>query len=581
VRCRNYKYFAFQALILVGAGLVLTVGGCSEDPQSAESRQVRQETTRALETVGRGSDSETLQSARNKVQSSLVKNREAGAGTKDAAYLASGNLALAHGRTKQFDLDLKILPVRRAIRKLEETLRSAENLMLEQERIQGLLDSDLEEMNHLGKLVNGAAGLKEQLEIVQAKLDELQAQQDQRLAQQEQTQAVLDDYQSRSDDLLRQAELTSGEERLALQKQAYAILMDRKDDYIEAQALEDAVESLDVQIALAQSQADSLEGSITRVQARISEIETSPTRTAIGQQLREIGQTLSVRQQQLAADAKAIVDELAVFKDAAQDVSSIFEEALSEFEKVRSRGAAFIASLQLAESYHRSAAAHAAVFSLQLDTSERLNDMINTAEPVFADILRESLSHVLSVDPAQSERVIALYDQAIEAYEKALAGAAGQDAKSSVLKSELLAVDSKMRLADRAGLPEVAEQADMKRQELMEQGQEYGVSFTQSETRKLVEFGINYTPSLPVNLEVLAEELEIRFSAWKRLPLAEQEPAVEANLVQITELIDRYGETLATRLGPLRQEMLAARERGYEAPPVGGGGNGFGEPNSL
>lgn len=589
MRYGYYKYFIFQALILTGAVLVLPLGGCSEDPEAADARQIRQETTGALERVGRNTDPETLQTARNQVQSSLDQNRQAAAAAKDAAYLAAGNLALAQGRGMQMDLELAVLPVREAVQQLERTLRTAENLLLEKESTQGLLDSDLEEKTQLEQSISGTAekpGLSEQLEAAQATLDELQEQKARQLAEQEKTQAILDDYQSRADELLRKAELATGDEKLQLQKQAYALLMDRKESYIDAQTSEDRIAMLDSRIKLAQSQVDNFTQSIASTQARIEAIDTSPLAGDLKQQLGNVEQELALAQQQLVTDAKTVMNELETFRNAAQEVSAIFEEAISEFEKVSSRNAAFSAALQLAESYHRAAAAHAAVIHLQLDTSERLIDLVNSADnpdqPMFANLLREQLTLPIEIQPAESERVMGFYDQAIEAYQKALdsAGQMGQDAQSSVLKSELLAVDSKMRLADRLNLPEAAEQADLKRQELMAKGEEYGVSFTQSETLKLVEFGIDYTPELPVNLEVLAEELQARFSAWKGLPLDQQEAAVEANLVEIDQFINRYGETLAAKLEPLKQDMLAARERGYEAP-VGPGGTGIGDPNSF
>lgn len=76
--------------------------------------------------------------------------------------------------------------------------------------------------------------------------------------------------------------------------------------------------------------------------------------------------------------------------------------------------------------------------------------------------------------------------------------------------------------------------------------------------------GLNYMPQLPLNMEVLAEGLRQSFSAWKRLPVNEQEQAVETNLQQIDALISKYGQELAAQLEPLRQEMLAAKERGFK-----------------
>ncbi|MBL7215857.1 MAG: hypothetical protein ISS71_09295 [Phycisphaerae bacterium] len=583
MRRRNYKYFILSVLVLCGVGLLLPLAGCTDNPENADAKEIRQEMADALKMAAQGADDETLLSAKNKVQSVLVRHQKAKGLTKDAAVLTSGNLALARGRRMQGDLDLKVPPLRNTISSFEKILRSSEGLLLEKERIEGILSGTQQEVAELEQSLNGTAqqaGLKQQLDDVQEQLNQLQNQKKQEQAQQDKTQAVLDDYQSRADGLLRKAELAGGDEKLKLQKEAYAILKDRKEYYIEVQASENKITALDDQIELVQSQVDGLEQSIQETQQRIDAIGTSRTQIGLKQQLREAEQTLSVNQQQLAGVAERITNELDVFRNESQAVCGVLEEAVAEFEKVRSRDANFTASLQLAESYHQAALVCSASIRVQMDTSERLEDLLAMADPAFADLLEGKLPIVMTIEATESQRAMDFYDKSIEAYQKAFdaAGEIGQDAQCSVLKSQLLAVDSKKKLAYRLNLLNIAEQAETQVNELMEKGQEYGVSFTQSETRKLVEFGIDYTPSLPVNLEVLAEESESRLSAWKRLPLAEQEEAVAANLIEIDELIARYGEALAQKLEPLKQDMLDAQQRGFEAPAPG---STFGEPNSI
>lgn len=586
MRSKHYKYFICRILVVFGAVLSFSLAGCTDNPEHADAKQIRRETADALETVAQGADAETLQSVRNRLQSSIVTHRQAPNEAKDAARLASGGLALARGRQLQSDLALKTLPLRNSINAFEETLRSAENLLLEKERIEGIVASGLQEMAELEQLLNGTtekAGLKQRLADARAKLNRLQEQKKQEQAEKDETQAVLDDYQSRADDLLRKAELAKGDQKLQYEKQAYAILQNRKEYYIQAQASEDQIEILDSQIELAQARVDNLEKSVQQTQQQIEAIETSETRTALRQQLRQVEQELALRQQQLSSAAKTIQNELNAFQDEAQAVCELFEEAAGEFNEIRSRDASFAAKLQLAESYHQAALACSTAIRVQIDTAYRLDDLMMTSDAAFADLLEGELLIGRNIDPDRTEAILGLYDQAIEAYQSAFDVAArlGREAQCSVLKSQLLAVDSKMRLADTLNLPNVAETADARRQELIEKGQEYGVSFTQSETRKLVEYGIDYTPSLPVNLDVLAEQLESRFSAWKQLPLAQQEAAIEANLAAIDEFISRYGESLEQKLGPLRQEMLSARERGFEEPAAGNGVSSVSEPNSL
>lgn len=589
MRCRNYKYFICLVLVLFGAIVVLPLAGCTDDPATADAKQIRQATADVLETAGGNADTETLQSARNKLQSSIVTHQQASTVTQDAARLASGNLALARGRRMQSELYHQTLPLRNTIYTFEKSLRSAEDLLLEKERIEGILEQGQQEIAQLELMLNGTAeqtGLKQQLDEAQAQLDRRQAQKQLEQAQKDKIQAVLDDYQSRADNLLRQAELTAGGRKLELQKQAYAILQDRKQYYIEAQSSEDKITALNEEIELVQSRVDNLARSVRETQQRINAIKTSETRIAMQQQLRDVSQALAVRQQQLAADADAIANALETFKNEAESVCEVFDEAAGEFERIRSRSAAFTASLQMAESYHQAALACSASFGLQIDTAYRLDVLLSTADPAFAELLRGKLSISATIDSAQAGRVLAFYDEALAAYQTAYdaAGAMGREAQCSVLKSQLLAVDSKMKLADTLNMPAVADEAQARRQELMEKGQEFGVSFTQSETRKLVEYGINYTPSLPVNLDVLAEQLTNRFTAWKQLPLTQREAAVKANLTEIEELIGRYGETLAQKLEPLRQEMLKAQERGFEEAATGGPAaarSGLRDPNNF
>ena len=585
MRRRNYKYFILNVLVLCGAGLLLPFVGCTDNPENADTKEIRRETADALEKASQGADDEALLSAKNKVQSVLVRHQKAEELTKDAARLASGNLTLARARRMRSDLDLKTLPLRDAVSALEKSLRSSEALLLETERIKGILAGGQQEMAELEQLLDGTgqqAGLKQQLDQGQTQLNELLEQKKQEQVRQDKTQAVLDDYQSRADALMRKAELTVGDERLELEKEAFGILADRKEYYIEAQASENKITVLDGQIKLAQLQVDGIQQSIQETQQRINDIDTSATRVGLKQQMRQIEQTLKDNQQQLAKLANTTVTELDTFRDESQNICGVFEEAAAEFEKVRSRDAKFTANLQLAESYHQASLVCSAAIHVQMDASTRLEDLLRTADPAFADLLQGKLPIVMNVEADQSQQVMDFFDKAIEAYQQAFdaAGAVGREAQCSVLKSQLLAVDSKMRLANMLNLPNVAEQAETQRKELKEKGQEYGVSFTQSETWNLVEYGIGYKPSLPVNLEVLAEELAIRLAAWKRLPLTEQEAAIEANLTEIDDLISLYGETLAQKLEPLKQDMLDARQRGFEAPAPGTASSS-GEPNSI
>ena len=572
---RNYKSIIYCVLAGLAGGIVLPLlTGCSEDPDSASAREVRQVTLAALDNSLKDQD---FAAARGKVD--RAKGRASGQ-SADTARLASGNLWLAQARQAQTQLDIKSLPLRSAVSAFEKLLRDAESLLLEKERIVALLAAEQKEMEELDVLLAGdgqAAGFNSRYAAAKSDLDKLNQEKKTVEAEMQQVQAVLDEYQSRANALQRKAELAQGDDRLELEKQSFAILKDRKEHYIEVQAAENQVAVLDGKIAQAQLKAEGLAQSIEQAKQRISAIETSPTAAALKQQLQQIDAELSTRQQRMGSIADDLRAGLKNYQEGALEVGGLFENAAAEFEKIRGQDAQFSAALREADSYHGSALARASFIALGLDISERLQDLAGTADDKVISPVEQKLTIRPEADPAQASEALAFFDKAVEAYESASSKAArltgalpaeeknqAREVKSAVLKSQVLAVHNKMMLADRLQNFDQVDAASTKIKEIKEKGAELGVSFTQSETMKLIDSGINYAPSLPVNLSVYADDLKRKLSEWKRLPIAQQEAAVQENLKTIDEAVTRYGDELSAQLEPLKQEMLAAQERGFK-----------------
>ena len=577
MRQRNHKSFIYCILAFLASAIVLPLlSGCADDPDNAAAKKVQQTTAEALETAAKDKNYEQ---AREKIVSSLNRNPAKGL-SKDSGRLASGSLWLAQGRQSQSNLDLKTLPIRSTVNSFEKLLRESESLLLEKERIVSLLARGNEEVAELEQLLNGdgqTAGLKTQLQEAQKELEALQDAKSSAMDEKEKAQAVLDDYQGQADALLRKAELARGDEKLKLEKDSVAILHDRKEYYIQAQAAENKVTALNGQIALSQTIVDGLNQSIQETEDRIDAVSNSQTRAALNQQKSDIEAIIRDNQGRMVSIANDIRVGMDAYKDEVTGICGVFENAIAEFEAVNSRGTEFAATLRLAESCHCAAMACASSVLLATDVSIDLQDLMETADPTITGSMNLQLPIQAAADSDQVQKAMNFFDQAIEAYQKAFdrAGALSgslasdsrqkvQDAKSSVLKSQLLAVDNKKRLAERLQQYEIVDAMTARENEIVEKGQEFGVSFTQSEAMKLIESGISYTPSLPVNLEVFAEDLKKRLSEWKRLPLAQQEAAVSENLQTIEESVNRYGQELANELESLKQEMLAAQQRGFQ-----------------
>ncbi|MHC4233342.1 MAG: coiled-coil domain-containing 149 family protein [Planctomycetota bacterium] len=566
---RNHK--SIICIFLSGFWMLLSclwVTGCTDNPDAKAAKEMRNQTAEAVQASVTEKD---YDAAQQKVMASLQKNRPQGL-TKDAALLASGNLAMVKGQQMQADVAPLAVQLRTSANHLEKILRDSEKFLLEKERNEMLLAVEDQESTELQKLLSGddeTEGLNSQLEQVDAQSQQLLSQKTSMQAEREQIQAVLDDYQGNADLLLRQAELAKGAARLDLEKQALALLQERKDHYLKAQTLENKMAVLDGDIALVQVRFDGLTQNIQDVQQRIEAIDTSPTRTALKQQMREIEDALNGNQQRLGTVSGKIAGEFAAYRKASEQACAVYEEALAEFEKIRSGDASFAATVRSADSAHHIAVARSTVISVYKDLSERLQGLLDTADPVFISAMQSKLP--LQQDRVYKKKAFESFDQSIEIYEKAIsqAGRMGADARCSLLKSKLLALYGKMQLADLTGEFTLADSTETAMNDLIQTGTELGTCFTQSETMRVVtNEGLDYLPSLPLNMDVFIDGKKQELSEWKQLPVSEQEPVVDNNLQQIDELVAQHGQDVAQELEPLKLEMLAAKEGGFKETQV-------------
>ncbi|MHC4881019.1 MAG: hypothetical protein ACYTFX_06865 [Planctomycetota bacterium] len=587
MRRRNHKSFILCLLAMVFAGgLSLYMTGCADNPEAKAAKEMRNQTADAVQL---SAEKREYKSAQEQVMSLLETNRSGGL-TKDAALLASGNLAMTQGQSLQSDLGLKAFQLQQDVDTLEKALRRSERLLIEKERIEKLLKTDDDEIIELQKLLDGrdqAEGLDKQLELASAKMEQLLSQKELIQTGKDHTQSVLDEYQSNADDLMRQAELAKGDQRLDLEKQAFAILENRKDYYIKVQAAENELSLLDSDIALAQVRVDGLTQSIQDIQGRIDSINTSQARVSLKQQMQEIEKDIAGSQERLAAVAKKIKAGWAAYREMAGQICAVYDGAIAEFTKVASRGAEFTAAVQWADSAQYAALTASALVRTQKNMADRFRTLLDSTDEQFKPFVQSQLQ---VSNPDDAKKALAYFDQSVEGYKKALESVSGlsrnlnqsktDDVKCWLLKSQLLVLHSKMQLADLIEAFDLANTTETALNELIQTGQQMGVCFTQSEAMRIVDYGLGYFPLLPLDMDAFISGKKQELSEWKRLPITEQEAAVDVNLQRIDGLIAQYGQEAASQLEPLKQEMLAAKERGFKEPAPGSS-NLFGEPNSL
>ncbi|HDS83911.1 MAG TPA: hypothetical protein ENN97_01760 [Phycisphaerales bacterium] len=576
---KTNKVLTIRRVSVFLATFCLAAAGCRDNPQDKAAKEVHQQIQAALAAPDKAA-------ARQQIQAALASHRPTGL-AQDSAHLAAANLALDQGLSLRSELMLQTLPLRKAADAIASELKRSQGLLLEKERIGKMLTQQDEEIVELNALLTGAAeqpGLRTRLTEAQRKLNELTSQREALMQQKNDIQAIIDDSQARSETLLRQADLAKGDEKLSLQTQAYDLMLERTQDYVQVQAVENQIGILNDRLALTKLHVESLTDNIRQTTEKIEALQTDPNRQMLQEQLSDIDRMLSAHQEKIAAYAEAIHSSLDAYRQTARQAIELFEQAAEQYQKVRSADAV-AAAIRQADSYAYAAMVYADQISFLRRITSRIAGIMDAVDEALVRGLPERLPLRMDGQPELFEAVIALYDKADQAYENAMERARriperGREAACNVLKNRILALYSKMHLADTIGQYDLAAQVQERLDQLKEQGQEFGSLFTHSEIARLVDQGLDYVPALPVNVELYFESIRQRLTEWKRLSEPEQQAAaVEQNLAEMEELVRTYGDEMARLLEPLKQEMEAAKARDFAAPAPAPGMAA--DPNSL
>jgi len=567
-------------LSFFGVVLALVLAGCGDNPQDKAAKAVHEQIDQAL-------TRDDAEQAQQQVQSALSVYRPTGL-AGDSANLVSGHLLLSRALSMAAELDAKAAPVRDAVDAIASQLLYSQQWLLEKERIAKMLALRDREIADLKSLISGTSaqpGLQARLAEAQADQAKL-AEQKQAIEQEkDKIQVVLDDFQMRSEALLKKADLARGDEKLNLQKQAYDLLLERTDDYVDSQAAENKIGVLEGQIALAQTRVQSLQDNLRQTQTQIEALEGAEALKLLKGQQAEIDTLLSNQQKSIYASADAVKAGLDAYRRAVAEITEILEKAAERYQKVRSTEAGYSAAVRQADSYTYAARVCAQQLTFFRNIATRLAGIVAAADNTLALGLAERLPLNTDLAPEHLEKIVGYFDLADKAYEVAFGQArrvpqGGKEAACSVLNSHILSLRSKMKWADAIAQYDVAKQAQDRLETLKKQGQEdFGSLFTLSETARLLESGLNFVPALSVNVELYFESLRRQLGEWKQQTTPDlQAAAVEKNLVEMETLVKTYGDAMAQLLEPLKQEMLAAKERGFvtvAATAAGGDPNGF------
>ena len=334
--------------IIVVSGIFIC--GCSENPKTKAAKEARAKAQSAIEKIeiyNLGDDS-IYESARKEVQEAFLLASQAGEGV-DLVYIAGGDLARAHGAKLSEKIDSYQKAVIDAFDAMGKEMYTLTKLDKELEVQKFLADASQKELDKLQGIIAGdqEQGLVDKLTENQKKLDDLFFQLGQFQAMADKAKENSDDLQNRADQLLREAQNKEGEARIAMERNAYRLLMGYdsdgnrvagKSDYdFRLQEALDQIEIIKSKIAIIKPLVEKISSDLNEIRSRVTQLDAQDLKhehlkfvAALEGLISDSKDKLTALNQQLNGSYDAYVEYL-------NEVLKEYDSALGNYAKVRSR----------------------------------------------------------------------------------------------------------------------------------------------------------------------------------------------------------------------------------------------------
>jgi len=549
------KRIILTIYIVIMGVLAVFPSGCSDSPENEAAQRLRETVSKALDTAGFKGD---LQSADNSIKSAIRQANQAGIDTSPA-LLAAGNISFARARQNCQLLDSLKEPINTALNRIAQQAQKIIYLQIEQDRFEEILADTDAEIDQLDKLVNGqTGGINQQLGKAKAKLRRLQQDKASLQQQLEASQNSADSIQQQADAKLRQGQTAGGSRKIELENQAYDLLLTRKEYFLKIQGAADRIKSLESQIAIVKPLTSKLQTDLTETTSKVNNVKNSPQAAQFRDQLSDVQKQIDLYSSRIAQLTVELQKAQDSYTQKAEETNSFFEQAASNYKKVRTPAVRDIAGVSLAKCRFQTASVFAEQMQTQENTALRLQSIAEAAGEKTAAALIELGEKTAGSGSDYAQKAMDEFDGAIEAYVKLQDrfGSKTDEFACSITKSHILALYARMVLAEQLEKFDVAEEAMAKAEELMEKVANCDGNFSESVTARLIDGNIQYTPSMAFDSATYYEEMKKQFQQWKTLEGDEKKQEVIRLLATFEEMKEpRDLQEFERLIGPERQQL--------------------------
>lgn len=524
---------------------------------------------------------ESFENARIEIENSIRNNRQAGP-LATPALVISGNNLFSQALFQQSSLADFGTPIDSLIDDISNKVLAIGDLSTSAVLREKLIKANEKELNGLRDVLDqdtdSYPGLKKQLKIEEKKLAAIDRKLQGLEAAAKEAETMANKIEKSAVEKLRAAEGLSGDEKLALQNEAYDLRLSKQQYSMKLQSANDEIAIYESQVSIIAPMVSKLVNDIKSVEKTINDTIRLNGSAKLLADIREIksksDEHVKSIQQTLGGINSALMEYLASL----DGVTALLDQAMEQYKGVKSNSGREMAKSRLAACLLWKAGVYAESMRLQKNLTFRVKSVMATADSAMADMLDLVVEKISKAADEYGVKSLENYDLAIAEYENV---SGNGEFDCAVRKTQILALYGKIALAEYLGdtamsdeesekAYAIADDTVEKADELIEKAKECDPLFAKSITARLLDGEIDYTPKLRVDLASYYEEIRKDFQSWNKLKGSDKEAEVNRLLGVLQGMMPAEDmEAFEKVLGPELEQLKAAKKKGFSEDDFG------------
>ena len=463
---------------------ILTVStllsGCGDNPDHAAAKKAQAAVNAAISKYAATGDFDAAQKALNQTLGD--------ASGSEIVSLMQGSLKYGKAGKMQEELTPLWAGIAENLDELSGMLGQIRQMQTEKTQIESVLRSRQDESRQLGVQLDGdanAPGIAAKLKDAQDKLTGLKSQQSDLSQKFSEKLKAATELQRQADELLAKAELTQGEKKAELQKQAYNVLLGATDApgknvYLaQAQQFKDQLDIVESEIALVEPKVGTFTALVAKIKTRIDELDKSDFPAKANERLTTINSTSTRFQEEFSGVLGQIEQTQTQVGEKTKQLEDLLVSAQKDFKKITSG--------ESLREFGRVAGAEAMLSQARISSAYALSQRQLAARlAIFASAeatdsqaqLKTLAQRYVDESDAIAEKAIADYNDAANLYGRI--PARKDDFAIAVLKKRIFVLAQKAYLAERVENMDAKAQAIEQAKELIEKAVKFDPTFESS-----------------------------------------------------------------------------------------------------